>query len=648
MSTPTHLDLDAPLTLGAQDEYAAAHDAARLKAVLTRVLATETTGRSNTAVGLYGPWGIGKTSVMNLAVAALNADTTQARDFRTTLTINAWELAASELSVGEALLAELLEGLGGTSKRDRVTTAVAKGIQDITKELPKGVSAASIPMGWLANRYKTLADVEKKLKEKVSGYRLVVFLDDVDRLDGKALEQLFVTLLVTTKDLPVVYVLAMDEGVVSSTLSTQLGIKDGLGYLEKVVVVPFPVSRPSARSISLNLQDKLEAVLTQSNLGSRELHPRAFWDKYRLGLAVHLSTPRDAARLVNRVLVTLDGSSQLVLHAGDFLVVEALALLDPEFHSALQRNAHLVLIKPSRGADGAGGSAPAKRARQAFGKYLDQEDPLAESRRALLALALPDFLRVLDGKEPRFRVSREPARLEDPFYFDMYFRYGSLLDDVKDARLKRAWTAFKAGTPLLEAFAELQRKSGQSREERLDVLGAKLDTILRGETLTASERADVVGRLEQEPEVTSYTDAALQEWLLGKRAFLAHGLLHYWPERDGHRDLLRATLARCTALEFTVPLVRQLQSQNSWGLDLGWTARPRFAELAGRALTASENVMGEKYLQAALDCATKGSTHPSLRRMVRAHVEEAPENRGELVVKLRDAGIHQRVEDFLD
>lgn len=221
-----------------------------------RVLTT-TPSNWSTRVGLYGAWGSGKTSILNLLRTLEEADGAMVLSF------SAW-FAAGESGVISQFYATLEERLRRESFRlpikQRAKSVMAKlgrfggvagffktGVEELapvppsvtkiaTEALSKLSSAAS---DWTKIGAKDLEAIAKLLK----GRRVVVFIDDLDRADPRLIPK---TLLAMREllDWPgFSFVLAFDKRAISSALSeysTAFG-DDAQGFLEKVIDIPFEV-----------------------------------------------------------------------------------------------------------------------------------------------------------------------------------------------------------------------------------------------------------------------------------------------------------------------------------------------------------------------------------------------------------------------
>lgn len=221
-----------------------------------RVLST-TPPEWSTRVGLYGPWGSGKTSVLNLLRALEESDGALVISF------SAWSATEENGVVAQfysILNDKLQEESAGLPRKQWIKAAVKRGmrfrflgqlakasVEEFAPIPPSLTKAATRALSALATSASAWAKIGREdLKAIVAllkGRRVVVFIDDLDRADPKILPK---TLLAMREllDWPgFSFVLAFDKRVISTALSeysTAFG-DDAQGFLEKVIDVPFDI-----------------------------------------------------------------------------------------------------------------------------------------------------------------------------------------------------------------------------------------------------------------------------------------------------------------------------------------------------------------------------------------------------------------------
>lgn len=262
---------DAPIRSIAEDLYGSIG----LARAIHRVLRSAPSAWS-TRVALYGSWGSGKTSVLNLL------EELETKDKAIIVRFSAWAASGqagiiamfystlAERLARENIRAPWLARVRVTVGKNRVLswlTTLGKGAE-ATGQAPPGTgelltAAADLASEWVAPKK---ADVDA-LVNQLNGRRVVVFVDDLDRADPAAIPK---TLLAFREllDWPsFAFVLAFDKGVVGRALgeySKAYG-ENAEGFLEKIVDFPFTIPVPSP--------EQQRALATQAFAASCEFVP---------------------------------------------------------------------------------------------------------------------------------------------------------------------------------------------------------------------------------------------------------------------------------------------------------------------------------------------------------------------------------------
>lgn len=444
MTTSPSLDFsnDRPLTDRQYDRLNRAAFADRIAGVLRGL--PKGTGL---VVGIHGPWGDGKTTVLNLLRTDLSSnDAIVVRDF------NPWRLTDDEAMLrgffsvlAEAIGASLsttLErakaGAGKWTKRARWITKpagwVSKSAESLDDLLARfgEVAASGDSVGLEELRSRIVTRLEQSAK------RIVVLIDDLDRLDKHETHTLF-RLIKACADFPnVCYVLAFDDTAVARALGERYGGGDepsGRAFLEKIIQVPLKLPVAAKEDLRALCFEQVNRALTTAGIELTKDQVGEFVAGFDRGASVRLTTPRAAKRFGNGLMFALP---MLIgeTNPADLLLVEALRAFFPEVYDIVRDNhSDFSGVEGDRHGRGDGGPRSAQLLKPLL-EAMPKEH--ADAVKALLVDLFPRLSGVYGhsnyGSSWLSRWSRE-RRISAPEYCPRYFTYAVPRNDVPDAEV---------------------------------------------------------------------------------------------------------------------------------------------------------------------------------------------------------------------
>jgi predicted KAP-like P-loop ATPase len=294
-------------------------------------------------VAVQGPWGCGKTSLLNLIANRLDEKEIAVVRF------NPWLFSTTEELVAR-FFAELAQELIGSGRKrlKQVAGAIqryAELVSPITKLPLIGDSAETIlkvgktvaaagkqlagsPSGSIARQRHQVEDLLKQ-----AGRRIVIMIDDIDRLDASEVREMM-RLIRLVADFPfTTYLLAFDQERVARALDDNAG--EGRHYLEKIVQISHNVPEVSADALDAMLREAIaEAVPGYIS----ELDDARWKDCVHFIVRPLIQTPRDVWRYANALPIAFDTVGAEV-DAADLATLEAVRILLPEVHKKVVENA---------------------------------------------------------------------------------------------------------------------------------------------------------------------------------------------------------------------------------------------------------------------------------------------------------------------
>lgn len=294
---------------------------------------------SSFTIGLYGEWGSGKTSLVNMvleSVENINKDAVILRfnpwlcsepkqlitqffkqmataiKLKKTPSEKAWELIDQYADIFDT--AGLIPGVGP------IVAALSK---TFVKEANERVEQRSQDLQESKNQI-----INKLISENM---KIVVSIDDIDRLSEEEIIAVF-QLVKSLADFPnTVYILAFDYDVVVQALSkVQHG--DGKEYLEKIIQVPFEIPMPSISSIHDALFSKLGSILGDV---SEDRWSKTTWGElFQFGLQKYIKSIRDVIRYTNVFMLKYELLREET-DPIDLLGLTSLQVFEPSIYSKL-------------------------------------------------------------------------------------------------------------------------------------------------------------------------------------------------------------------------------------------------------------------------------------------------------------------------
>jgi predicted KAP-like P-loop ATPase len=286
-------------------------------------------------VGLLGPWGTGKSSILNLVEGEFaGRESIRVIRFNPWLVSGTAELATRFFGeVGSALtrrkepwsreLGRLLESYGELLLPLEVVPLVGAPWAAVGK-------AISATGQFISGRARTPVSLEArrdKIREVLrrSAHRIVFVLDDIDRLHDTEIAEVM-RLVRLVGDFPnCVYLLAFDQRLVAKALEGETG--DGQLYLEKILQVVHEVPPIRRRDLGKLLMEDIDRATRQAITGPFD---QEHWQNlFPLGVFPLFNKVRDIRRYINGLVVTLEACGEEVALA-DVLALEAIRTLKPD------------------------------------------------------------------------------------------------------------------------------------------------------------------------------------------------------------------------------------------------------------------------------------------------------------------------------
>ncbi|MEW6438804.1 MAG: P-loop NTPase fold protein [Pseudomonadota bacterium] len=374
-----------------------------------------------TTIALYGEWGSGKSSVVNLVRSSIDKENNSeliVTEFK------GWWFRGEEalaLAFLQNLSTVLKDGIGdqakalilGLAKRVLqsgpsigaiVGAATANPVAGVT------ITGASKVLSDLVGQDKTVESYFNELSELLAkqSRRFLVIVDDIDRLNPEEAMAIF-RLIKSVGRLPnVMYLLAFDRELAEKAVAEKYPSEQA-HFLEKIIQAGFDLPVPLKSDLNAGV---LAEIGTICGFGVTE--SVQFMNVFYDVIAPHIRRPRDVVRFRNAISVTWPAIGTEV-NAADFIALETLRIFEPILFRTIRQNKDKLC-----GVQQHGENSP---------NQSERIDPFLtglagwrlEVGKAALQRIFPRMGRVLYGNDVIARWDSE-RRVCVPKHFDTYFR----------------------------------------------------------------------------------------------------------------------------------------------------------------------------------------------------------------------------------
>ena len=292
-------------------------------------------------IGLQGPWGSGKSSVLNFVREYVK----NAPEEKPVLVVNfnPWWFSGSDHLLTE-FFRQFRAQINKPDNKSKNLEKLSKALDVFSKALG---AAAYIPgvAAWLKLGIDATAEASKMLdtaakaprkdinqaKEAISeilqdqSARILVILDDLDRLQPDELLQIFQVVKAVADFPKTIYILSYEREAVLGALKTA-GVHAPNEYLEKIVQAPFDLPLPDRFDLRKLTGEHLSRIFAEG--------PQASWNDdrwqevYPGGIEDLIRTPRNLKQLINALRFAYPPVRGHV-DPVDFVAIHAIRLFAP-------------------------------------------------------------------------------------------------------------------------------------------------------------------------------------------------------------------------------------------------------------------------------------------------------------------------------
>lgn len=302
-------------------------------------------------VGLFGKWGCGKTSLVNMTLAEI--ENIQAKN-ETDEQIIVVHFEPWNFTDTNQLLTQFFVRLANEfqKKSNKNLTKIGKALENYSDafgllELIPGVgapiaSASKWGLSRLGQKMQKGLDERDVLKQKeqviqllkAQSNRILVILDDIDRLSNEQIRYVFQLITSVARFPNTTYLLVFDKEIVVEALK---GVQSGNGqdYLEKVIQMPIQIPNIQRSDLRNALFERLDEIIADfKELGYNQKHWQQLFGSCVDPFVTHL---RDINRLCNALRFKLTSISSEIDFA-DMIALSVLEIHHPSIYEWVKNN----------------------------------------------------------------------------------------------------------------------------------------------------------------------------------------------------------------------------------------------------------------------------------------------------------------------
>lgn len=325
---------DTPVSKYSEDKFQRYDFAKRIANTII-----ETPYGEGIVIGINGTWGEGKTSVLNFIENELSI-----KNEIVCIKFNPWRYSDEDLlifnffnKISKALKKRLLNNL------ERVGKFLGSGSSVLNYDIPKvgDISKTVNAVGNLLGKYD-LEDLKNRLNKIIvdSNKKLVVFIDDVDRLDKNEIYSLFRLIKLSADFSNTTFILSFDEKIVASAIGCRYGSgedKSGRDFLEKIVQVPLNVPKANSDALRNYCFELINKIFDVHKIEVQDEELMNFGYQFTTNIVSRLETPRMAVRYANLLSFSLPLLNKEI-NISDLLLIEAIKIFYPQHYTFIKQN----------------------------------------------------------------------------------------------------------------------------------------------------------------------------------------------------------------------------------------------------------------------------------------------------------------------
>lgn len=341
-------------------------------------------------------------------------------------------------------------------------------------------------IGQMLESSDSIERARKRIEAAIKGSKIIVFIDDLDRLNGKQIIDILRAISSVANYGGITYILPFDKFYVCSAIEEFLPKnQSGADFLEKLIQIPITLPVIPQNIIDELFANQFGQLLEEfGGVLKREEITRFQMLFYNGEVNKYINSPRDINKIINALRFKLP-SSIGEINIVDTITLEVLRVFDEEFYELIHQNKSLLIsFQNSFGKyfmDGKG-----EKRKEDITKIFGSEERKIGILRNLFPLIDNLYTNVTSTDEASLRKLQ---RVASEYYFDVFFSSFDEKKGISDKKLVELYIADIDAVEMYEQLCEIVtpqnieiaiqkiKENSEKIKSRLELSKALLDLI---------------------------------------------------------------------------------------------------------------------------------------------------------------------------
>lgn len=296
------------------------------------------------SIGLVGRWGEGKTSLMNLVKSELSTNEFVFLDYNPRISKDANHIQSDFFKTLRQVLTPQIPGF------DHIIAKYAEAINIVDDKL--GILAQLLKQ-ITAHKEEDVNQLREYIENAITtnGKKILVFIDDLDRLTGEELIEVMKLLARNGAFKNMFFITAFDKEYVNNAIRHYLSGDNSINYTDKYFNAEIPVPLHAPHRLRSLLEQMLKEECKKDIVNVSDDNITFTIASHANSISQRLKTVRDVKRFVNQLIYSYKPVADEVT-LRDFFLLELIRFSCPEEYDNIhnKKYIHLVSSATSNGA----------------------------------------------------------------------------------------------------------------------------------------------------------------------------------------------------------------------------------------------------------------------------------------------------------